>query len=176
MRNLSSIIDLEVKSSRVISVMKKIDEISHLRVGDLHKIPLGFLKEGTYGMHGVCRFKRDTGSPTSPSDVRRIDIHPLLLTERWSRYADHVLYHEYLHALTPESKHGPEFRKLEALWPDEGANAMGDGFRDFIRERRADILVWELLCHNCGKRYLRKKPVMGGRCGKCKTTLENIKR
>ena len=168
--------ELEEKAHRVISVMRGIDGLSQLRIDDLHRVPLGLLKRGTYNLHGVCRFKKGSKSPLSPSKVRRIDIHPLLLTEEWSRYGDHVLYHEFLHALLPVSNHGPEFRALESLWPDEGAYAMGDGFRDYIRERRSDILKWELLCPNCGERYLSKKPVVGGRCGKCKTTLDNSER
>ena len=168
--------DLEERALRVISVMKEIPELSHLRIDHLHRIPLGLLKEGTYNLHGICRFKKGSKSPLSPSKVRRIDIHPLLLTEEWSRYGDHVLYHEFLHALLPVSNHGPEFRALESLWPDDEAYAMRDDFGDFLRETRRDILKWELLCPNCGERYLSKKPVVGGRCGKCKTTLDNIER
>ena len=168
--------DLEERSQRVISIMMGIGELSHLRIDHLHRVPLGLLKEGTYGRHGVCRFKRGSKIPLSPLKVRCIEIHPLLLTEEWSRYADFVLYHEFLHALLPVSGHGPEFRALEALWPDEEADDMVNGFCDFIRERRSDILKWELHCPNCGWRYLRKKPMVGGRCVKCKTTLENNER
>jgi hypothetical protein len=174
--------ELEKISQRVISVMEGIDELSHLRINELHKIPLGTLKEGTYNLQGVCRYKKGLwqrvakGTVKGVSEVRCIDIHPLLLTEKWSRYADHVLFHEYLHALRPGTGHGPEFRALESLWPDSEASAMKDEFDGFIRERRSDILKWELLCPNCGNRYLRKKPLVGGRCRKCKTTLENIER
>ena len=174
--------ELEKTSDRVISVMQGIRELSHLRVDELHRIPLGTLREGTYNLQGVCRFKKGLwqrvakGTAKGPSEVRCIDLHPLLLTERWSRYADHVLFHEYLHALRPGTGHGPEFRSLEALWPDSGAIAMKDEFNEFIRERRSDILKWELSCPNCGKRYLRKKPMKGARCGKCKTILQNRER
>jgi len=168
--------DLEERSQRVISVMGGIGELSHLRIDQLDRVPLGLLKEGTYGRHGVCRFKRGSKIPLNPLKVRCIDVHPLLLTEEWSRYADFVLYHEFLHALLPVSGHGPEFRALESLWPDEGADAMGNGFRDFIRERRSDILKWELHCPSCGWSYMRKKPMTGRRCVKCKTTLENTER
>ena len=174
--------ELEKISQRVISVMGGINELSHLRINELHKIPLGTLKEGTYNLQGVCRYKKGLwqrvakGTVKEVSEVRCIDIHPLLLTEKWSRYADHVLFHEYLHALRPGTGHGPEFRALESLWPDSEASAMETEFDGFIRERRSDILKWELLCPNCGNRYLRKKPLVGGRCRKCKTTLENIER
>ena len=163
--------ELEERSQRVISVMRGISEISHLRIDHLHRVPLGLLKEGTYGRHGVCRFKRGSQIPLGPLKVRCIDIHPLLLTEEWSRYADHVLFHEYLHALLPGVGHGPEFRELESLWPDSEAISMKAEFGYFIRERRSDILRWELSCPNCDYRYLSKKPLVGARCRKCKIAL-----
>ena len=174
--------NLEELALRVISVMEGIDGLSHLRVNELSSIPLGTLREGTYNLQGVCRFRKGRwdrvakGTAKGPREVRCIDIHPLLLTEEWSRYADHVLFHEYLHALLPALSHGPEFRALESLWPDSGAIAMKNDFDRFIRERRSDILNWELSCPNCDYRYLRKKPLVGARCRKCKTTLENAER
>ena len=174
--------ELEKTSERVISVMEGIEGLSHLRVNELHKIPLGTLREGTYNLQGACRFRKGLwqrvakGTAKGPSEVRCIDLHPLLLTERWSRYADHVLFHEYLHALCPAIGHGPEFRALEALWPDRDAIAMKSDFDEFIRERRSDILKWELSCPDCGKRYLRKKPMNGARCGKCKASLVSNER
>ena len=174
--------ELEDISQRVISVMEGIDGLSHLRVNELSSIPLGTLREGTYNLQGACRFRKGRwarvakGTAKGPREVRCIDIHPLLLTEEWSRYADNVLFHEYLHALLPGVGHGPEFRALESLWPDSGAIAMKNDFDRFIRERRSDILNWELSCPNCDNRYLRKKPLVGARCRKCKTTLENAER
>ena len=174
--------ELEEISQRVISVMEGIDGLSHLRVNELSSIPLGTLREGTYNLQGACRFRKGRwvrvakGTAKGPREVRCIDIHPLLLTEEWSRYADHVLFHEYLHALLPALSHGPEFRALESLWPDSGAIAMKTDFDRFIRERRSDILKWELSCPNCEYRYLSKKPLVGARCRKCKTTLEKIER
>ena len=174
--------ELEDISQRVISVMEGIDGLSHLRVNELSSIPLGTLRKGTYNLQGACRYRKGRwvrvakGTAKGPREVRCIDIHPLLLTEGWSRYADHVLFHEYLHALLPALSHGPEFRALESLWPDSGAIAMKADFDRFIRERRSDILKWELSCPNCDYGYLRKKPLVGARCRKCKTNLENIER
>ena len=174
--------ELEEISQRVISVMEGVDGLSNLRVNELRKIPLGTLREGTYNLQGVCRYRKGLwqrvakGTAKGPSEVRCIDIHPLLLTEEWSRYADHVLFHEYLHALLPAVGHGPEFRALESLWPDSEAISMKTEFDYFIRERRSDIMKWELLCPNCDYRYLSKKPLVGARCRKCKTTLENTER
>jgi len=174
--------ELEDISQRVISVMEGIDGLSHLRVNELSSIPLGTLREGTYNLQGACRFRKGRwvrvakGTAKGPREVRCIDIHPLLLTEEWSRYADHVLFHEYLHALLPALSHGPEFRALESLWPDSGAIAMKDDFDRFIRERRSDILKWKLLCPSCGQIFRTKKPQVTYRCRKCKTTLEHVER
>ena len=174
--------NLEGISERVISIMEGIDGLSDLKVSDLRKIPLGTLRKGTYRLQGVCRFKKGVwqrlakGTDMGVSEVRCIDLHPLLLTEEWSRYADHVLFHEYLHALLPGVGHGPEFRALESLWPDKGAIEKKAEFGQFIRERRSDILKWELKCPSCGERYLRKEPMPGARCGRCKTVLDNIER
>ena len=174
--------ELEDISQRVISVMEGIDGLSHLRVNELSSIPLGTLREGTYNLQGACRFRKGRwdrvakGTAKGPREVRCIDIHPLLLTEEWSRYADHVLFHEYLHALLPALSHGPEFRALESLWPDSGAIAMKDDFDRFIRERRSDILKWKLLCPSCGQTFRTKKPQVTYRCRKCKTTLERVER
>ena len=174
--------DLEERALRVISVMEGIDGLSHLRVNELSSIPLGTLRKGTYNLQGACRYRKGRwvrvakGTAKGPREVRCIDIHPLLLTEEWSRYADHVLFHEYLHALLPALSHGPEFRALESLWPDSGAIAMKDDFDDFIRERRSDILKYESLCPNCGWRWRSKKSIIGIKCTKCNTTMENIER
>ena len=174
--------DLEEMSERVISAMEGIAGLSDLSVSELRRIPLGTLRKGTYRLQGVCRYRKGTrqrianGTAKGPAEVRCIDLHPLLLNEEWSRYADHVLFHEYLHALLPEAGHGPEFRARESLWPDSEAIAMKERFGYFIRERRPDIMKWELLCPNCDYRYLSKKPLVGARCRKCKTTLLNEER
>ena len=170
--------DLESRGLGVISRMRTIPGISDLPVEQLPSIPLGLLRRNATRLHAVCRYRRGVRKKdgVSPSDVRCIDVHPYALTEEWSRYADFVLYHEFLHALLPVTGHGPGFRALESLWPDEEADAMGNGFRDFIRERRSDILKWELHCPSCGWSYMRKKPMTGRRCVKCKTTLENIEK
>ena len=36
---------------------------------------------------------------SGPNDVRCVDVHPAALTVDWQRYAEFLLYHEYLHAL-----------------------------------------------------------------------------
>ena len=173
--------DLEERALRVISVMKEIPELAHLKVNELTNIPLGTLREGTYNLQGACRWRKGIwqrfakGTDKGPSEVRCVDLHPLLLTEEWSRLGDFVLFHEYLHALLPPGEsHGGDFRLLEELWPDSEAIAMTDEFNDFIRERRSDILKCESLCPNCGWKWRSKKSIIGLRCMKCNTTMENI--
>ena len=55
---------------------------------------------------------------------------------------------KYLHALLPGVGHGPEFRVLESLWPDE---AIEGGVRPVHPGEAVDILKWELRCPSCGE-------------------------
>ena len=106
----------------------------------------------------------------APSDVRCIDVHPYALTDEWSRYADFLLYHEYLHALGL-SNHGREFRELESLWPDTEARSMGERFGMHLRERSAK---WLWVCPSCGNRHPRARRGNGRyRCRDCKVVLED---
>ena len=108
----------------------------------------------------------------TPSDVRCIDIHPYALTDVWSRYADFLLYHEYLHALGIYD-HGREFRELESLWPDTEARSMGEKFGIHLRERSAK---WQWVCPSCGNKYPRTRRGNGRyRCRDCKVVLEDHK-
>ena len=108
-------------ASVVIPVMMEIPELADLPVSELAGVTLGKLRRDTSRKLGCCRFLPGTlaGVQTTPGNVRRIDLHPQLLTPRWFRLAASVLYHEYLHALG--LSHGHRFRYLESLWPDEEA-------------------------------------------------------
>ncbi|MDP7002728.1 MAG: hypothetical protein QF911_04075, partial [Candidatus Thalassarchaeaceae archaeon] len=64
--------ELEKISQRVISVMEGIDELSHLRINELHKIPLGTLKEGTYNLQGVCRYKKGLWQRVAKGTVKGV--------------------------------------------------------------------------------------------------------
>ena len=145
--------DLEARGLDVISRMRVIPGISHLPVEQLHAIPLGLLRRNATRLHAVCRYRRGVRKKdgVSPSDVRCIDVHPYALTEEWSRYADFLLYHEYLHALG-FSDHGRGFRELESLWPDTEARSMGEKFGMHLRERSAK---WLWVCPSCANRYPR---------------------
>ena len=118
-------------ASVVIPVMMNIPELADLPVSELGGVPLGKLRRDAYRTLGVCRYVPGLSTQskwtveglirveTGPGDVRRIDLHPQLLTQKWFRLAASVLYHEYLHALG--LSHGHRFRYLESLWPDEDA-------------------------------------------------------
>ena len=107
-------------ASVVIPVMMKMPELANLPVSELTGVPLGRLRRDTTSKLGCCRFLPGTlEDDQGPEDVRRIDLHPQLLSHRWFRLAASVLYHEYLHALG--LNHGHRFRFLESLWPDEEA-------------------------------------------------------
>ena len=92
---------LDEWSSEVISVMTEIPEISHLKIVDLHQIPLGLLRRNATRLHAICRYNKGVKKTQSlgPTDVRCIDIHPESLTPGWERYAKFLLYHEYLLSL-----------------------------------------------------------------------------
>jgi predicted RNA-binding Zn-ribbon protein involved in translation (DUF1610 family) len=158
----------------VISAMRGIGGISHLPVDELDGVPLGMLRRSATRLHAVCRYRRGVrkSEGVTPADVRCIDVHPYALTEQWSRYADFLLYHEYLHALGI-SNHGREFRELEALWPDDEAREMGEDFGRHLRERSSK---WLWVCPSCGNRHPRARRGNGRyRCRDCKIVLEDVR-
>ena len=108
-------------ASVVIPVMMGIPELADLPVSALTDVPLGKLRRDASTMIGCCRCLPGwvADGTMTPRDVRRIDLHPQLLTQRWFRLAASVLYHEYLHALGLSHSH--RLRFLESLWPDEEA-------------------------------------------------------
>ena len=166
--------DLGARGELVISTMRRIPGISHLPVEDLDTIALGMLRRSATRLHAVCRYRRGVrkSEGVTPADVRCIDVHPYALTEEWSRYADFLLYHEYLHALGI-SNHGREFRELEALWPDDEAREMGEDFGRHLKERSSK---WLWVCPSCGNRHPRARRGNGRyRCRDCKAVLEDVR-
>ena len=164
--------ELPERSASVIQKMRSIDELSRFDLDPLSEIPLGTLRRSSTRLHAICRYKRGVSKSgrTGPSDVRCIDVHPYSMTEEWSRYADFLLYHEYIHALGIPN-HGREFRFLEGLWPDEGARSMGQEFGRYLRERSAK---WLWVCPSCNDRHPRSRRGNGRyRCRSCKVLLED---
>lgn len=152
--------------------MRSIDELSRFDLDLLSEIPLGILRRDSTRLHAICRYKKGVSKAgrTGPSDVRCIDVHPYSVTEQWIRYADFLLYHEYLHALGI-SDHGREFRYLESLWSDTEARLMGQKFGLHLRERSAK---WLWVCPSCGNRHPRARRGNGRyRCRDCKVVLKD---
>ncbi len=172
---LNTPISLKKLSLAVIDEMKKIPDLSHLDVAGLSKIPLGKLRNNAVRLHAVCRYKNGVKKTDeiSPISVRCIDIHPRVLNDRWSRYANFLLFHEFLHALG-FSNHGKEFRRLEALWHDGIAREMGPSFTSYLRNMNAG---WLWVCPSCDIRHMRSKRSNGRyRCRLCHGSLVDIKR
>ena len=79
-----------------------------------------------------------------------------MFEEKYSLYAEFVLYHEYIHCLGNFS-HDKNFRQLENLWPNiEKMNIFG---RQLTRELQKNNSQWAWTCSKCGfivKRSTRK--------------------
>ena len=165
---------LSDRSAKVIQKMRDIEELRNFDLDLLGDIPLGMLRKHATRLHAVCRYKRGVSKSgkTGPQDVRCIDLHPYSMTAEWSRYADFLLYHEYIHALGIPN-HGREFRFLEGLWPDEGARLMGQEFGRHLRERSSK---WLWVCPPCNDRHPRSKRGNGRyRCRSCEVILEDVR-
>ena len=161
-------------ASSVIHTMCQIPQLNHLPIEELEEIPLGKLRRNATRTHGICRYKSVKDDDGGVVRVARcIDLHPHILTDEWSRYAEFVLYHEFLHALGYMS-HNKEFRNMEALWPDEEAREMGEAFGKSVREINPP--KWLLTCPQCGKEYARYKKGNGRyRCRNCRVVLVDIR-
>ncbi|MED5496843.1 MAG: hypothetical protein VX872_04680, partial [Candidatus Thermoplasmatota archaeon] len=111
-----------------------------------------------------------TATAVKPEDVETVDLPPMLLEPSWHDYARFVLYHEYLHALGNRF-HDAAFRRLEQLWPHEGAQR-GREFTQFLRQRTA---TWLWACTTCDNKYPRKRRANGRfRCRACSTILVDV--
>ena len=169
----NSLFSLENMSDFVIEEMKNMPDLSDFHIGGLPQIPLGKLRINAVRLHAVCRYKKGVRKTDqiSPDSVRCIDIHPLALNDKWAKYANFLLFHEYLHALG-FSNHGREFRRLEALWHDDEAREMGRSFSTYLRNLNGK---WAWICPSCGKKHVRSKRSNGRyRCGLCLRPLIDV--
>ena len=169
----NSLFSLENMSDFVIEEMKNMPDLSELHIGGLPQIPLGKLRINAVRLHAVCRYKEGVRKTDqiSPDSVKCIDIHPLALNDKWGKYANFLLFHEYLHALG-FSNHGKEFRRLEALWHDGEAREMGHSFSTYLRNLNGK---WLWICPSCDKKHVRSKRSNGRyRCGLCLSSLIDV--
>jgi hypothetical protein len=154
----------------VIATMHGIADLDSFPINELRDIPLGRLRRDATRLHAVCRYRKGIRKSQiqGPEDVRCVDVHPEALTGDWRRYAAFLLYHEFLHALG-FSGHDRTFRRLEAMWPDDEARAMGPAFGAHLRSRAAK---WLWTCPSCGLEHPRFRPSNGRyRCRKCRVVL-----
>ncbi|MDP6905862.1 MAG: hypothetical protein QF440_00400 [Candidatus Thalassarchaeaceae archaeon] len=164
---------LEEMAKKVMIKMHTIPQLAGLSIGQLETIPLGYLRKNATRLHAVCRYKRGVRKKnvTGPSDVNRVDVHPDAMSEKWSRYASFLLYHEFLHALGFTS-HNQEFRKLEALWPDTESQSMGKTFGKYLQDKS---IKWHWQCPSCELKHSRTRKSNGRyRCRNCRIVLVDI--
>lgn len=162
---------LEILRYRVLATMASIDVLDGEDLTPLSKIPLGKLRKDATRLHAVCRYNkgvRKSDSGIGPTDVRKVALHPVALSPEWERYAEFLLYHEFLHALG-HAGHDRSFRQLEAEWPDFEATQMGEPFGTHLREKNAK---WRWLCPECGWNTSRSVKSRGRYlCRSCRVKL-----
>jgi predicted RNA-binding Zn-ribbon protein involved in translation (DUF1610 family) len=166
---------LEVTAQAVIATMSSLHELAGLSIDELRAIPLGRLRRDATRLHAVCRYRKGIRKADiqGPADVQCVDLHPAALEGDWRRYAMFLLYHEYLHALG-FAGHDRTFRRLEALWPDTEARAMGPAFGTHLRTRAAK---WLWTCPQCGIEHPRSRRSNGRyRCRVCQVILVDAAR
>ena len=161
---------LKERALKVISVMKTIPELQHFPLNDLRKVPLGLLRNKSVYRHGVCIYnsKNFHSEWDCTKHVEIVKIHPLAITDKWIHYGNHVIYHEFLHALGFDN-HGKEFRRLEALWPYHEASKLDSPFMELLLKQHHN---WVHTCSKCD--YVTYSINNSSRplCPTCKTVLK----
>lgn len=151
--------------------MSTIEDLSHLDLQPLANIPLKKLRKNATRLHGVCRYNPGVDKKRkglNPTDVKEVAIHPESLNDEWLRYAEFLLFHEFLHALG-HSGHNRIFRTLEGQWPDNEAKNMGREFAKHLRKRNAKY-AWT--CPKCDWKTERTMKSSGRYlCRTCKVKL-----
>jgi predicted SprT family Zn-dependent metalloprotease len=162
---------LELLRYRVLATMASIDALDGENLTPLSDISLGKLRRDATRLHAVCRYNkgvRKSDPNIGPTDVRKVALHPVALSPEWERYAEFLLFHEFLHALG-YAGHDRGFRELEAEWPDFEATQMGERFGRHLQERNAK---WRWLCPECGWSTARSVKSRGRYlCRSCRVKL-----
>ena len=156
-------IDYQILSQlrhNVISKMRVFVDINNERffsdyeLSQLSKIEVSFLTKNSISRHGLTT-NLDKSKKISPSNCK-VRLNRKLFEEKYSLYAEFVLYHEYIHCLGNFS-HDKNFRQLENLWPNvEKMSIFG---RQLTRELQENNSQWAWTCSKCGfivKRSTRK--------------------
>ena len=156
---------MEHHRTQVLATMRALELIDAQAESMLFNVRLGVLRSSATQRHGATRWVRETNGALT---VDVVDLHPNLLTDEWSDYAQFVLFHEFLHVLGHRA-HDSAFRTLERSWPDRGASQQGKAFTHARRMARA---TWHWVCTSCDQRFPRQRRG-GGRylCRTCRTVL-----
>ena len=156
---------MEHHRTHVLATMRALELIDAQAESILFNVRLGVLRSSATQRHGATRWVRETNGALT---VDVVDLHPNLLTDEWSDYAQFVLFHEFLHVLGHRA-HDSAFRTLERSWPDRGASQQGKAFTHARRMARA---TWHWVCPSCDQRFPRQRRG-GGRylCRTCRTVL-----
>lgn len=107
-------------AERVLNQMKSSGCFDEIDLDSLSTTIVGFLREGSSCLLGLCSYSRENGrSKTATPGERtwRILVNRQLV-HRKDGSLEATIYHEFLHAvLGYEENHGPTFQAMEALWP-----------------------------------------------------------
>lgn len=104
----------------VLESMKESGHFNGIDLDSLSTTIVGFLRESSSCLLGICSYARDKG--------RRANVRPgerawrimvnLQLIYQNNGELEATIFHEYLHAILGSKEgHGPVFQAYEALWP-----------------------------------------------------------
>ena len=111
-------IRLHAEAQDVLDVMTRSGRFDSEDLRSLEHVILGFLREPAPAIWGSCSYARNRRSARNAGErTWRVLINRTLL-QRSDDELRKTLYHEFLHAiLGSDEGHGPNFQRLEALWP-----------------------------------------------------------
>ena len=104
----------------VLESMKKSGHFEGIDLDSLSTTIVGFLRESSSCLLGICSYARHKGRRTNvrPGERAWRILVNLQMIHKNDGELEATIYHEYLHAiLGSEEGHGPVFRAYEALWP-----------------------------------------------------------
>lgn len=102
-------------------VLQRMEESGYFHDVDLESLRttiVGFLREPTRNLLGLCSYSRMHKKAQSPGErTWRILLNrDLLYSQRHELHA--TIYHEFLHGMLGcEEGHGEKFKRFESLWP-----------------------------------------------------------
>ena len=133
----------ELKNNVIIKMKNFIDNkderiFSDTQISKLTKIQICFLSNNSISRHGLTT-NLDKTKKISPDNCQ-VKLNRNLLQKEYLKYAEFVLFHEYLHCLGNFS-HDKNFRQLENIWPEKKKmNAIGKELTRDLQEKNLNGL------------------------------------